>query len=98
MNSQIPVLNTHKFLTQFEAFKRSILDASGEPFVSFNAGLPYDWEHYKELIYHEGIRQLDSKNWESTDIGSGSILRAAINAIEIVLPKEKNGHAQANNL
>lgn len=98
MNTQIPVLNTHKFLTQFEAFKRSILISSGKPFVSFSGGLPYEWEHYKELIYHEGRKQLDFENWESTDIGSGSILRAAINAIEIVLPKEKNGHAQANNL
>ena len=98
MNALIPVLNTRNFLDQFDVFKGSVLAKSGKAFESFNTGLPYEWEQYKEVVYHEARQRLDYENWTRSDIGTGSILKALINAIEIKFPKRKRKHPIENNL
>jgi uncharacterized protein DUF3883 len=94
----IPVLNTRNFLEQFEVFKAAVLADSGKEFESFNTGLPYEWEQYKEVVYHEARQQLNYENWKKSDIGTGSILQSLINAIEIKFPKGKRKYAIENNL
>jgi hypothetical protein len=98
MDALIPVLNTRNFLEQFEVFKASILAASAREFESFNTGLAYEWEQYKEVVYHEARQRLDYENWTRSDIGTGSILKALIDAIEIKFPKGKRKHPIENNL
>lgn len=75
-----------------------MLAKSGQPFISFGTGLPYEWEHYKEVIYHEGRDLLAASTWEKADIGSGSILRRVREAIEIVLLKKEGAEQIVNNL
>ncbi len=98
MNALIPVLNTRNFVEQFDVFKGSVLAKSGKAFESFNTGLPYEWEQYKEVVYHEARQRLDYENWRTSDIGTGSILKALISAIEIKFPKRKRKHPIENNL
>lgn len=98
MDALIPVLNTRNFLEEFEVFKASILAASGKGFESFTTGLPYEWEQYKEVVYHEARQRLDYEGWTRSEIGTGSILKALINAIEIKFPKGKLRHPIENNL
>jgi hypothetical protein len=86
------------FLEQFEVFKVAVLADSGKAFESFNTGLPYEWEQYKEVVYHEARQRLDYERWNKSDIGTGSILRSLINAIEIKFPKGKRRYAIENNL
>jgi hypothetical protein len=93
-----PKLNTHKFLEQFEVFKAKVFAESGEHFVSFNTGLPYEWEYYKEIVYHEARQRLGFETWDKSDVGSGQILRAVIRAIEIEFPKRNNKDPIRNNL
>jgi hypothetical protein len=98
MNELFPVLNTRIFLEQFEVFKAAVLADSGKHFESFSTGVPYEWEQYKEVVYHEARQRLDYENWTKADIGTGSILQALIDAIEIKFPKGKRKHAIENNL
>ncbi len=98
MDALVPVVNTRNFLEQFDVFKGSVLAKSGKGFESFTTGLPYEWEQYKEVVYHEARQRLDYEDWTRSDIGTGSILKALINAIEIKFPKGKRRHAIENNL
>jgi hypothetical protein len=92
-------LNSYDFREQFEVFKGSILAKSGKRFESFTTGLPYEWEQYKEVVYHEARQRLNHESWTDFDVGSGEILKALINAIEIRFPKRKNRkHKIENNL
>lgn len=76
-------LNRVKFLQQFERFKTHIKTKSGNSFASFGTGLPYDEEHYKEVVYHEGRRRLSWATWTREEVGTGRILQRVIDAVEI---------------
>src|ERR1044072_1035781 len=99
MKELMPLLNTRNFLEQFEVFKAAILADSGKAFESFDTGLPYEWEQYKEVVYHEARQRLNPESWSKADIGTGKILDALVNAIEIRFPNRRgHKHAIENNL
>lgn len=96
----VPVLNPVTFLEQFDRFKVAVAahpESSG-PFVSFGTGLPRKWERYKDVIYDEGRNQLGFEHWRQDEIGSGTILRRVISAIEIDVPDENPKKRVPNNL
>jgi hypothetical protein len=79
----MPTLNPAKFLQQFDRFKQLVLGHDAQGPLSFGSGLPYEEEHYKEVVYHEGRDHLDWNDWTDAQIGTGDILRHVIEAIEI---------------
>jgi hypothetical protein len=80
------------FNTQFSHFKDQIAATSGEPFRSFQEGLPSEWEDYKQRVWHEAQEQLELP-WQQQEIGTGEILRKVVAAIEI-----KRSKTLRNNL
>ncbi|QSZ67528.1 DUF3883 domain-containing protein [Methanofollis aquaemaris] len=64
----------------------AILKKSGQPFFSFEEGLPRDWENYKKKVCEEGRKRLAVDEWTEDEIGSGQIIRRLIAAIEIDIP------------
>lgn len=96
----VPVLNPVTFLEQFGRFKAAVAahpESSG-PFVSFGTGLPRKWERYKDVVYDEGRNLLGFERWQQDEIGSGTILRRVINAIEIDVADENSRKRVPNNL
>ncbi len=75
------------FDRQFANFNKKLRLQSGQGFVSFRAGLPKRWEHYKERLRDEALVRLDVRSWRRKDIGSGRIVNCAIKAIEINEPR-----------
>lgn len=67
--------------------KEAILKSSGQPFYSFDEGLPLEWEDYKKKVYEEGRKRLSVDEWTEADIGSGQIIKRMIAAIEIDIHK-----------
>lgn len=79
------------FARVFRRFQRQVelAENSPGPFVNFQSGLAYSMEHYKEWLYLEARRRLNVEEWTETMVGTGAILKAVRNAIEI---KEDNEH------
>ena len=79
-----PYIDPYLFQQQFEAFKRFVEEQSGLTFVSF-ASNPYteEQEGYKYEIHHAGRDALAFQAWKQSDIGTGDIAEAVIEAIEI---------------
>lgn len=77
-------INPYLFQRQFEAFKAFIEEKSGVAFVSF-ASNPYTekQEGYKYDIHRAGRDALAFQAWKESDIGSGEIADAVLEAIEI---------------
>lgn len=86
-------LSAVKFKNQFDLFNDQVIVRSGQPFRSFQEGLPSDWEEYKDRVWHAAQEELAVQSWRKKDIGSGSILRAVVSAIEI-----KRSSTLRNNL
>ena len=82
-----PFLNYDKFFLHLGLFRKLVFEHDGRDFSSFESGLPCDEEGYKMRVYDEGRRKLGQKDWTDLDVGSGSILKRIIEAIEI---KENN--------
>lgn len=77
-------IDPYLFEKQFEAFKVFVEEQSNIPFVSFSSN-PYtdEQEGYKYEIYREARDKLAFQAWKETDIGSGDIITATIEAIEV---------------
>jgi len=72
------------FNRQFARFAAQVRHSSdGQPFTSFHAGLPAEWEDYKEDVRNEALRLLNIRSWKRSDVGTGRILTHVIQAIEI---------------
>lgn len=74
------------FHQRFLQLKDAILKKSGQPFFSFEEGLPLEWEDYKMKVCEEGRKRLAVDEWTEDEIGSGQIIRRLIAAIEIDIP------------
>ena len=75
---------------QFNHFKELVTEKSrGQPFVSFQEGLPAEWERYKEEVRYEALGRLAVASWTPADVGRGKILAHAIQAIEIDASRPK---------
>lgn len=79
-----PHIDPYLFQRQLEAFKSFVKDRSGVDFVSF-ASNPYteEQEGYKYKIHSAARDALNIQAWRKSDIGSGKIVAAMIEAIEI---------------
>lgn len=77
-------IDPYLFQRQFEAFTKFVEEQSGVAFVTF-ASNPYTQrqEGYKYKIYDAGRIALAFQDWRPSDIGSGKIAKAVIEAIEI---------------
>lgn len=73
-----------KFEAEFDRFRRVIrANDKGNSFTSFNEGVAGAWENYKPRLRDHALEMLAADTWSNKTIGSGTILRHAINAIEI---------------
>ena len=79
----------------FAEFCSIIEQLSGKPFVRFDEGLPAAWEDYKPKLRKLALMRLDAQAWSPEQTGSGAILAAVINAIEI---DKSSTSVIANNL
>ena len=50
---------------------KAVFLASNSEFLSFQEGLPKQWEGYKDEIYKEGRKRLDWQSWTPKDVQSG---------------------------
>lgn len=77
-------IDPYLFEKQFEAFQKFVEEQSNVPFVSF-ASNPYtdEQEGYKYEIYRAARDKLAFQAWKESDIGSGDIIAATIESIEI---------------
>ena len=78
-----PTIDPYLFEKQFEAFQRFVEEQSNISFVSFSSH-PYtdEQEGYKYEIYRTARNNLAFQAWKESDIGSGEIINATIEAIE----------------
>jgi hypothetical protein len=77
------------FHQQFLRFQQKVQSNSGQPFVSFQAGLPGKWEDYKERLRAEALAILQPHRWRSKHLARPGILESLIAAVEISEPKRK---------
>nr|NJM04899.1 hypothetical protein [Desulfobacula sp.] len=84
MTIQKPQIDPFLFEQQFKSFKLFVEEKSNLPFRSF-ASHPFTEknEGYKRKIYSAAREALSFQAWLKTDIGTGDIIRATIDAIEI---------------
>ena len=84
MNTEKPRIEPYLFERQFEAFQIFVQEQSGVPFCSF-ASHPYVENHegYKYEVYKAAREALAFQAWSKSDIGSGEIAAAMIEAIEV---------------
>lgn len=80
----MPSIDPYLFEVQFRAFSHFVKAKSGVPFSSF-ASNPYtqQQEGYKYSIYHQGRDALTYQDWKKDDVGTGKIVTATIQAVEI---------------
>ena len=80
----------------------------GHPFTNFEEGLAASWEDYKPKLRDYALTILALNTWAEADVGSGTILRHVIDAIEIqdnrrnltnnlVFWQNRYGHANRNH-
>lgn len=79
-----PHIDPYLFQRQLEAFTCFVEEQSGLAFLSF-ASNPYteEQEGYKYEIHRAGRDALAFQSWKQSDIGTGDIVEAVIEAIEI---------------
>lgn len=71
------------FESAYQRFCDLVLEVSGHKFTNFNEGVAKAWEDYKPRLRQHALEILQPSLWAEEDIGSGKILNAAIQAIEI---------------
>lgn len=71
------------FRKAFDRFQQLIVARSGHRFVNFDEGMAARWENYKPRLRARALALLGAETWPESAIGSGEILRRAIDAIEI---------------
>ncbi|MDD5055836.1 MAG: DUF3883 domain-containing protein [Candidatus Peribacteraceae bacterium] len=77
-----PYLSTALLQHYFDLFRRFIEQEDKEPLQSFSYGFLEDTEGYKSQAHVEGRKLLEANVWKERDIGTGSILKRVIAAIE----------------
>jgi hypothetical protein len=88
-------MKVSQFRVQLDRFQRLILaNDKGHPFTNFHEGVVGVWEGYKPSLRNHALGILDLGNWSEEEIGSGTILRRTIDAIEI----QDTGTKLVNNL
>lgn len=94
MQSVTSTIDPYLFEKQYQAFISFLEKKSNIDFVSF-ASHPYTdkQEGYKYQIYREARDKLSFQAWKKPDIGSGEIISATIEAIEL----QKNNLVQWQN-
>jgi len=90
-------ISEETFREQFEEYKKLVLQKSGSPFVSFQEGLPAQWEEYKPALRARALEILDPDSWRETEIGGGRLLTATIAAIELDEPGLRNNLVRWEN-
>jgi predicted restriction endonuclease len=77
-------IDAYMFQQQLAAFLRFVSAKSGGRFGSFVAS-PYlsHQEGYKDVVYQAARRALQFEVWKPADVGTGSIIKRVIEAIEI---------------
>ena len=77
-------LDPRVFHDQFARFQRLIAaEGQGRSFTNFQEGVAAVWEGYKPRLRDHALKLLAVEGWSEAQIGSGSILQQAIDAIEI---------------
>nr|WP_312990642.1 hypothetical protein [Brevundimonas diminuta] len=77
-------LSPTAFRDAFGRFQRKVAAADhGHAFTNFNEGLAAVWEAYKPRLRAHAVALLAADNWSESQIGSGTILKRVIAAIEI---------------
>lgn len=72
------------FEREFDRFSEVVYRRFNDgPFTSFRGGAAKAWEGYKSPLRARALSILDAASWTEADVGSGSILDRAIQAIEI---------------
>jgi hypothetical protein len=80
-------LSALTFQAQFSRFDKQVRhNSDGQPFNSFQDGLPADWEDYKKEVRQVALCLLGFQKWKPADVGKGRILERVIKAIEIYDP------------
>ncbi|MCS4241937.1 hypothetical protein M2418_001448 [Rhizobium sp. BIGb0125] len=97
------------FSTLYQRFQELVTARTkGHPFTNFEEGLAASWEDYKPKLRDYALTILALDTWTEAGIGSGTILRNAIDAIEIqdsrrnltnnlVFWQNRYGHANRNH-
>jgi len=83
------------FNTGYRQFQQLIERESGHPFRGFDEGLMAVWEDYKPRLRDHALARLRVDEWSASQVGGGTILSRAIEAIEIQ-DSRPGGHV--NNL
>lgn len=78
------------FEQRFSEFKKEF------SYTSFSRGIAYKEEGYKRDIFVIGQDRLNFKNWDQVMVGTGNILKRAINACEIDV-KNYRGFSKIHN-
>ena len=83
MTKSTTAIDSYIFEKQYQAFIKFLEKKSSVPFISF-ASHPYtdEQEGYKYQIYRTARDKLSFQAWSKSDIGSGEIILATIEAIE----------------
>lgn len=71
------------FESAYKKFCDLVLEVSGHKFTNFNEGVAKAWEDYKPRLRKHALEILQPSLWAEEDVGSGKILNAAIQAIEV---------------
>lgn len=72
------------FEREFQRFSGSIYRCFNDgPFISFRNGAARGWEGYKPLLRDRALAALGATSWTEAEIGTGSILDQAVDAIEL---------------
>ena len=84
MTTEKPRIDPYLFERQFEAFRVFVEEQASVPFVSFTSH-PYieKQEGYKHEIHRAAREALSIQAWNKSNIGSGEIIAATIESIEI---------------
>lgn len=77
------MIDLYKFEKQFKAFKSFVEEQIDIEFVSFAHPYTQSEEGYKDEVYKEAREALGLSKWKADDVGSGKILSAVKNAIEL---------------
>lgn len=79
----VPRIDAGSFAKVFARFQELVVARSGHPFTSFDEGLAAAWESYKPRLREYALELLGPQEWSENEIGSGTILKRMIHAIEI---------------
>ena len=77
-----PLVNHFLLKRSFECFKKFVERQDGKPFTSFAYGYVDKEEGYKGQVYERAKEILAAETWTKSQIGTGTIIKAVIRAVE----------------